>query len=115
MYSGVTFTPTATKSGDKVDGTLKGKDGALGAQQRSLAAEVAQRRPSADGLLAPKTQPLHVKLDKFLRLLIGIIGIRMGGHTTHKKQPFSFIPKYLSNVQLKTIQGIEQIEGYPVS
>ena len=57
------------------------------------AASIKARRPSADSLLAANTQPLHVKLDRLLRLMMGLIALRTAGRISHNKTPIAFVPK----------------------
>ena len=66
-----------------------------------------KRRPSCD-YFEPKTRPLEEKLDRFIRQMIGRLGLREGGIISDGGKRISLIPKYVTREQLTSMGAISQ-------
>ena len=64
--------------------------------------ELIPRRPSGNGNFhAPKTRPLAGKVERFLLLLGG----RLGVHNEGRMKEYNFVPQFISMTQIELLCG----------
>ena len=64
---------------------------------------------------AEGARPLHSKLDRVLRQMIGRLGLRDGGFVSDGSKRLSLIPKYVTREQLRTMgvvsSALQSLQG----